>query len=185
MSYTIHKTRRETYITFQRLHTTELTPWKNTDRSYIYLVLLYIIQWMRNNHAFLWYFTDATVHTTPLRPHLHKILPHAHHSHLHNHIIIHKKILPHTYLHKILPGAHDTPLHPHTIIHTDLLKHWPFARTRKHFTNDKFYNIKTYPGYITIYTRNYGWDTVPSIVWCKGCPSNDKTLGSTATLPCC
>ena len=118
-------------------------------------ILLHIIQWMINNCCLLWSCTHASKHNT-------KIPPHANHTPLHLHMIMHTKILTHAHLHKIPPTAHNITLHNHTIIHMTLFKHRPFTRTRKNC-----HNIKTYPGYITIYPNMSRWGIIPSVACCK------------------
>ena len=135
----------ETYITFKWLCTTDLTTRENTVCSYIYFIKLRIIQWMRNNRAFLLSRIHVPKQTTYMHPYLHKIPPDDHHTRLHLHTIINTKILTHKHLHKILAGAHHTPLHPHTIIHKMLTTCWHFTSTRN-VTNNNSHNIKIYPG---------------------------------------
>ena len=52
-------------------------------------------------------------------------------------MVIHTMILSHTHLHKILPDAHHTHLHTHTIIHIKILMRQPVGHTIKYYVYKK------------------------------------------------
>ena len=115
----------------------DLTSWENTTCSYILFIRLHIIQWMIYNRAFLWFCTQVPGITAHTHTHLHKILPHAHHTPIHTHMIIHTNILQNTYIQKIPPQTHHTPLHTNIIIHKNILTRLPVTNTRKYYTYKK------------------------------------------------
>ena len=121
------------------------TWWGKTVHSFIFFILIHIIQWMINNPALLWSRMHASKLISHTHTHLNKIPPHTHHTPLHTHMILHTTILLHTHLQKILPCAHNIPLHNDMIIHKKILMRQPITHTRKYYSYKKLSHYPHFP----------------------------------------